>query len=107
MEYRTLDQAEYDRKLRMVIVGAEGLHANAQNVGDGRATIGWGYTLNRNDNVAIWRAADIDLTQEQWRTLAAVDAAPRDDKTRIGLTFSRQLDGAESDRLLRASMTTY
>ena len=107
MEYRTLDQAEYDRKLRMVIVGAEGLHANAQNVGDGRATIGWGYTLNRNDNVAIWRAADIDLTQEQWRTLAAVDAAPRDDKTRIGLTFSRQLDGAESDRLLRASMATY
>ena len=107
MQYRALDQAEYDRKLRMVIVGAEGLHTNAQNVGDGRATIGWGYTLNRNDNVAIWRAADIDLTQEQWRTLAAVDAAPRDDKTRIGLTFSKQLDGAESDRLLRASMAAY
>jgi len=32
MEYRELDQAEYDRKLRLVIVGAEGLHAHAQNV---------------------------------------------------------------------------
>ena len=107
MEYRALDQAEYDRKLRMVIVGAEGLHADVQNVGDGRATIGWGYTLNRNNNTAIWRDAGIDLTQEQWRTLAAVGAAPRDDKTRVGLTFSRQLDGAESDRLLRASMAEY
>lgn len=107
MDYRELEQAEYDRKLRMVIVGAEGLHANVQNVGDGRATIGWGYTLNRNNNVAIWRDAGIELTQDQWRTLAAVDAAPRDDKTRIGLTFGRQLNEAESDRLLRASMAEY
>lgn len=27
MEYRELDQTEYDRKLRMVIVGAECLYA--------------------------------------------------------------------------------
>lgn len=107
MEYRELDQAEYDRKLRLVIVGAEGLHAQAQNIGDGRATIGWGYTLNRNNNVEIWRASGIELTQEQWRTLAAVDAAGRDDKTRIGLTFTRRLDEADSDRLLRASMAEY
>lgn len=107
MEYRELDQAEYDRKLRLVIVGAEGLHARAQDIGDGRATIGWGYTLNRNNNVEIWRASGIELTQEQWRTLAAVDAAGRDDKTRIGLTFNRRLDEGESDRLLRASMAEY
>lgn len=107
MEYRGLDQADYDRKLRMVIVGAEGLHAHAQNIGDNRATIGWGYTLNRSKNVEIWRAAGIDLTPEQWQTLADVDAAPRADKTRIGVTLTRQLNGEESDRLLRASMAEY
>ena len=42
MEYRELDQEEYNRKLRLVIVGAEGLRARVQNVGDDMATIGWG-----------------------------------------------------------------
>lgn len=107
MDYRELDQAEYDRKLRMVIVGSEGLHTHAQDIGDNRATIGWGYTLNRNNNVAIWRESGIELTQQQWQTLAAVDAAHADDRTRIGVTFSRQLDAIESDRLLRASMAEY
>lgn len=45
MEFRQLTRDEYDRKLREVIVGAEGHHGNVQDVGDGRATIGWGYTL--------------------------------------------------------------
>lgn len=107
MEYRELDQAEYDRKLRMVIAGSEGLHAHAQDVGDNRATIGWGYTFNRDNNVAIWREAGIELTQEQWQTLAAIDAALAQDRTRIGLTFTRRLDAIDSDRLLRASMEEY
>ena len=42
MEYRQLEQADYDRKLRTVIAGAEGLHDHVQNVGDNRATIGLG-----------------------------------------------------------------
>lgn len=107
MDYREVDQAEYDRKLRMVIVGSEGLHADSQDIGDGRATIGWGYTFNRDNNVAIWRESGIDLTREQWQTLAAIDAAPANDRTRVGLTFSRRLDEAESDQLLRASMSEY
>lgn len=53
MDYRELTEADYQRKLRLVIVGAEGLHSRAQDVGDNRATIGWGYTLNRNNNVDI------------------------------------------------------
>ena len=108
MDYRELSQSEYDRKLRLVVVGAEGLHARAQNIGDRMATIGWGYTFNRNNNVAIWRESGIDLTQEQWRTLAAIDAAaPNAEKTRIGVTFTRVLDAADSDRLLRASLSEY
>ena len=77
MDYRDLDQAEYDRKLRMVISGSEGLHAHVQDVGDNRATIGWGYTFNRDNNASIWRESGIELTPQQWQTLTAIDAAPR------------------------------
>lgn len=107
MDYRELDQAEYDRKLRMVIVESESLHAHVQDIGDNRATIGWGYTFNRDNNVAIWRDSGIELTQQQWQTLAAIDAASVGDRTRVGLTFTRQLNAAESDQLLRASMAEY
>lgn len=107
MDYRELTQEEYDRKLRMVVVGAEGLHARAQDVGDGRATIGWGYTFNRDNNVELWRASGIQLTQREWQTLAAIDAAPAQDRTRLGLTFTHQMNEADSDRLLRASMAQY
>ncbi len=107
MDYRELDQAEYERKLRLIIVGSESLHAHAQDIGDNRATIGWGYTFNRDNNVAIWRESGIELTRQQWQTLAAVDAAPAEDRTRVGLTFSRQLDAIESDQLLRASLAEY
>lgn len=107
MEYRELTEAEYERKLRLVIVGAEGLHAHAQDVGDNRATIGWGYTLNRNNNVDIWRASGIELSDAQWQMLARIDAAPRDDKTRLGLGFTRLLNEGESDSLLHASMAEY
>jgi GH24 family phage-related lysozyme (muramidase) len=107
MDYRELDRAEYDRKLRMVIAESERLHAHAQDIGDDRATIGWGYTFNRDNNVAIWRDSGIELTQQQWQTLAAIDAASVGDRTRVGLTFTRQLNAAESDQLLRASMAEY
>ena len=107
MEYSELDQAEYERKLRLVVVGAEGLHAQAQDIGDGMATIGWGYTFNRSNNVAIWRESGIELNQEQWQTLARLDAAARDDRTQIGLTFTRELSATESESLLRASFAEY
>ncbi|TDK25957.1 hypothetical protein E2F46_04945 [Luteimonas aestuarii] len=108
MDYRELDQQEYDRKLRMVIVGTEGLHPHVQNVGDNRATIGWGYTLNRNNNVEIWRNSGIELTDQQWATLRRVDAELTNaGKTRVGLTFTRELDEAEADRLYRASVREY
>ena len=107
MEVRELDQAEYERKLRTVIVGTEGLHARVQDVGDGRATIGWGYTLNRNNNVEIWMRSGIELTPAQRATLERVDQAPRGNKTRIGLGFDRTLTGPEADRLFAAALQEY
>lgn len=107
MDVRELERAEYERKLRTVIAGTEGLHAQVQDVGDGRATIGWGYTLNRNNNVEIWTQSGIELTPAQRATLERVDQAPRGDKTRIGLGFDRTLTEAESDRLFVASLQEY
>ncbi|SDQ58100.1 XVIPCD domain-containing protein [Pseudoxanthomonas sp. CF125] len=107
MDYRELDQAEYERKLRTTIIGTEGLHAHAQDVGDGRATIGWGYTFNRDNNVEIWRNSGINLTQQEWQSLAAIDDAGAADRTRLGLAFPRVLNEAESSQLLRASFREY
>lgn len=107
MEVRELEQAEYERKLRTVIAGTEGLHAHVQDVGDGRATIGWGYILNRDNNVEIWRRSGIELTRAQRETLERVDQAPRGEKTRIGMGFERILTEAEADRLFAASLREY
>jgi GH24 family phage-related lysozyme (muramidase) len=107
MEYNVLTEQEYNRRLRSVIVGSEGLHERVQDVGDGRATIGWGYTFNRNNNAAIWQNAGIELSQEQRRALASIDAAPAADKTRLGLAFSKAVNESESDQLLRASLREY
>lgn len=63
MEFRELTQDDYDTRLRTVIVGTEGLHGRAMDVGDNRATIGWGYTLNRNNNVEIWERSGLELSE--------------------------------------------
>jgi len=107
MRYNELTQEEYTAALKVVIIGAEGLHARAQNVGDGMATIGYGYTFNRGNNVQIWRDSAIDLTEGEWRALQAIDAAPNDSRTRLGLTFPRQLNALEADQLLHASVREY
>ena len=107
MRYNELTQEEYTAALKVVIIGAEGLHAHAQDVGDGMATIGYGYTFNRGNNVQIWRNSEIDLTEGEWRALEAIDAAPNDSRTRVGLTFPRQLNAIEADQLLHASFREY
>lgn len=107
MRYNELTQEEYTAALKVVIIGAEGLHARAQDVGDGMATIGYGYTFNRGNNAAIWRDSAIDLTEGEWRALQAIDAAPNDSRTRLGLAFPRQLNALEADQLLLASVREY
>jgi len=107
MQYRELNREEYLTAIRRVVVGAEGLHAHSQNVGDGKATIGYGYTFNRNDNTAIWRESGITLSEQQWAELGRIDRAPDEDKTRLGLAFGRTLNAAESNQLLEASISRY
>lgn len=107
MKYNELSPQEYFQRIKTVIVGAEGLHAHSQDVGDKMATIGWGYTFNRDDNMRIWKESGIDLSRGQWAALAEIDAAPKADKTRLGLAFDRTLSRSESDQLLRATLRDY
>jgi GH24 family phage-related lysozyme (muramidase) len=107
MNFVNMDRDTYAARLQLTIAETESLHARVQDVGDGKATIGWGYTFNRNDNHAIWQASGINLTDAQWNEIRAMDAAPAHDKTRLGLAFGRELSAAEANQLLVASADTY
>ncbi len=107
MEYQEMSPRRYNALVGDLVKITESLHARSQDVGDSRATIGYGYTFNRGNNVQIWRASGIELTQGEWRQLAAIDAAPRSDRTRLGLAFGRELTAAEADRLLTATIPEY
>ncbi|APP86199.1 XVIPCD domain-containing protein [Xanthomonas hortorum] len=107
INYRELTQEQYNALTGDLVKLTESLHARSQDVGDGRATIGYGYTFNRSNNAAIWGESGIDLSDAQRRQLAAIDAAPPGDRTRLGLQFDRTLNAAEGDRLLAASMPEY
>lgn len=108
MKYQTLDAVTFAERLRLVIAETESLHTRAQDVGDGKATIGWGYTFNRNNNEAIWLASGIALSDDEWRQIRAIDAASGNPaRTRLGLAFARQMGAAEANELLVASTAEY
>ncbi|WIH03942.1 hypothetical protein KHF85_13875 [Xanthomonas translucens pv. graminis] len=107
MNYRELTEQEYYARVRIVVAGAESLHARAQDVHDGMATIGYGYTFNRGNNTELWQASGIHLTPQEVSALEAIDAAPAANRTRLGLAFPRELTAAESEQLLRTSMREY
>lgn len=107
MEYNTLTQDQYNELVGDLIKLTESLHTRSQDIGDGRATIGYGYTFNRDNNVDLWRDSGIHLAESEWRQLAEIDAARPRDRTALGLTFNRTLTAAESDQLLVASLPEY
>nr|WP_275451352.1 hemolysin [Xanthomonas citri] len=107
INYRELTQEQYNALTGDLVKLTESLHARSQDVGDGRATIGYGYTFNRSNNAAIWAESGIELSDAQRRQLSAIDAAAPGDRTRLGLQFDRTLNAAEGDQLLAASMPEY
>lgn len=94
-----------------------------KDIGDGAATIGYGYTFNRNDNVSIWKQSGITtLSASDWAALAVIDkvkiyvgttkiidkVATYARETAIALSsFHHQLTSTEAQELLRATEPTY
>lgn len=107
MDYNELTQEQYNELIKRLVKITESLHERSQDVGDARATIGYGYTFNRSNNVEIWDRSGIELTRDERALLQRIDEAPAADRTRLGLTFPRALDAAQADRLLEASIPEY
>lgn len=108
MRYNELTREECARRASEMIARFEGFEARPYPDRDGMATIGFGYTLNRNNNVELWDRAGIALSDAERRTLSAIDAAPANQKTRLGLTSGLQITREESRSLLeRASLPQY
>lgn len=74
LNYRELSQAGYDALVRQFVRLTESLHSAVQNVGGGKATIGYGYTFNKSDDVSIWQASGIQLRFCTKSTVAGIAA---------------------------------
>ncbi len=108
MEYEELTREEYARRTSAMIQRFEGYRAAPYDANDNMATIGFGYTFNRNNNVALFDEAGVQLSDRERRQLTAIDNAPADQKTALGLAFPVQITRDEARSLLEvASLPNY
>lgn len=106
---RSLTQQEYVDAVVDVISRTEGHLSSVVDIGDGKSTIGYGYTFERNDNVALWQAAGIALSAEELAVLQQIDAASTAAQKRdVALNqFGRTLTKAEAKLLLEQTYRKY
>src|SRR3970282_1008657 len=107
--YRLLDtQDAYVSALVDFVSSLEGPGPEVYPDNDGKATIGYGYTFNRPNNLALWTAAGITLTDAERALLQTIDNAPDNQKTNIALTqFTRRINTQEAKQLLRQTYPEY
>lgn len=107
MIYRAMSQVDYDALVSNFIKITESLHPVVIDIGDARATIGFGYTFNRSNNFAIWTNSGLSLSASEQKLLQQIDAAPSSKKTALALQFSRTMSAADGDALLAATIPEY
>ena len=78
-------QENYVDAIIELITGTEGHGSRVYIDNDGMASIGYGYTFNRNDNIALWTAAGITLTPAELQVLQQIDNAPSKSKDKYGV----------------------
>ena len=108
LTYKTLTTQQYADAVINLISSTEGHIQEAKNIGDGKATIGYGYTFNRNDNVALWQAAGITLSATEWAVLQQIDSVNSAQKTVIALNqFNKTLTHQEAQASLGQTYQLY
>jgi GH24 family phage-related lysozyme (muramidase) len=108
VEYDELTREEYVRRTIAMIQRFEGYRAAPYDARDGMATIGYGYTFNRNNNVELFDQAGVQLSDRERRQLTAIDNAPANQRTALGLAFPVQITRDEARSLLEnASLPNY
>ncbi len=92
-----------------MISGLEGHISTVTDIGDGVATIGYGYTFSRNDNVSLWQSSGITLTASELGILQSIDQVGSNaEKTAIALnSFNKTLSLAEAQQLLKITFPAY
>ncbi|TXI45393.1 MAG: calcium-binding protein [Lysobacter sp.] len=100
IEYHDRTEEEYRRRASVMIRNFEGFGSSPYDAGDNMATIGYGYTFNRSNNIELWDAAGVHLSQDERRQLAAIDAAPANRRTALGLAFTGRITQEEARSLL-------
>lgn len=113
IDYQKFDtQDAYVNALVNFIASIEGYIQKVEDINDGAATIGYGYTFNRSDNLALWQAASqadgIPLTADQIAVLKAIDAAPAAQKTSIAISqFTWTITEDQAKALLEQTYSQY
>lgn len=83
-----------------MIQNFEGYRAAPYDAADNMATIGFGYTFNRDNNLELWNEAGVQLSESERQQLTAIDRAPAGQKTLLGLAFTGQISQEEARSLL-------
>lgn len=108
MRYDELTREEYARRASEMIMNFEGFRSAPYDANDRMATIGYGYTFNRENNVELFDHAGVQLSVTERQQLAAIDRAPANQKTALGLAFRVQITQEEARSLLEnASISRY
>nr|WP_298130116.1 hemolysin [uncultured Pseudoxanthomonas sp.] len=108
IDYQERTEEEYRRRASVMIQSFEGYRAGSYDAGDNMATIGFGYTFNRNNNLELWERAGVELSQAERQQLIAIDRAPNEQKTALGLAFDVRITREEARSLLEnASLSRY
>ena len=108
IDYRELTEDQYRQRASVMIQNFEGYRAVPYDARDDMATIGYGYTFNRDNNVELWDRAGVQLSQAERQQLAAIDRAPAGQRTALGLAFNVQITRDEARSLLEnASISRY
>jgi GH24 family phage-related lysozyme (muramidase) len=92
INYHNLTQQQYVDSLVNFISTAEGSASNVYKHGADHTTIGYGYTFVRNNNLALWQAAGVALTDAEIALLQKIDAALSNaEKDQLALSFSKTI----------------
>ncbi|MBD9478857.1 hemolysin [Pseudoxanthomonas sp. PXM02] len=102
IDYQGRTEEQYRHRASVMIQNFEGYRAAPYDAEDYKATIGFGYTFNRNNNVELWDGAGVQLSQAERQQLLAIDRAPNEQKTALGLAFDVRITREEARSLLES-----
>lgn len=104
----SLTQQQYVDLLVNLISSAEGPAHTIYKHGPDHTTIGYGYTFVRNNNLALWQAAGISLTDTEISLLKKIDAAKTNsEKDQLALNFSKVISNPDAVALLKMTYPQY